>query len=113
MTLEHIRSLEPQTRPNRVKESPAPRVHAGSKKARLAWREGLALFVAAYREAAELLKKGFRDAPFPEGCFPPGQREVRSELLDKAGALGKSGALIAAYPINMGDWLREDDARDP
>jgi hypothetical protein len=28
-------------------------------------------FVAAYRNAAEKLRAGQRDAPFPTGCFPP------------------------------------------
>jgi len=70
--VEEICRRDPQTRPNRVKRSPAPLVHAATKKARWAWREGFSWFVAAYREAAELLKNGDRNAPFPEGCFPPG-----------------------------------------
>jgi REP element-mobilizing transposase RayT len=69
---EGVRRRNPQTRPNRVKESPAPRVHAASKKVRLEWREAFGMFLVAYREAAELLRKGVTDAPFPEGCFPPG-----------------------------------------
>lgn len=30
-----------------------------------------ALFVAAYRDAAEKLKAGIRDVVFPQGSFPP------------------------------------------
>jgi hypothetical protein len=30
------------------------------------------MFLVAYREAAKLLRQGVKDAPFPEGCFPPG-----------------------------------------
>ena len=70
---------DPQVRPNRVKESPAPRVHAASKKARIEWREAFSLFLVAYREASELLRKGMTDAPFPEGCFPPGLPFVGGE----------------------------------
>ena len=36
----------------------------------LLW-EGYALFVAAYRAAAERLKAGDTAPPFPAGCFPP------------------------------------------
>ena len=63
---------DPQTRPNEVSTSPAPRVHAATKRERKAWREAFQWFVVAYRAAAELLKEGHLDAPFPEGCFPPG-----------------------------------------
>jgi hypothetical protein len=35
-------------------------------------REAYALFVAAYREAAEKLRAGKRDVRFPLGSFPPG-----------------------------------------
>ena len=69
---EAIRRQDPQTRPNRVKESPAPPVHAASKRARLEWREAFGMFLLAYREAAKLLRKGIQDVAFPEGCFPPG-----------------------------------------
>jgi|GEM_PF-3123858 len=63
---------DPQTRPNAVSTSPAPRVHAATKRERKAWREAFTWFVVAYRTAADLLKEGHLDAPFPEGCFPPG-----------------------------------------
>ena len=69
---EEILRHAPQTRPNRVKTSPAPPVHAGSKEGREEWKEGFAMFLLAYREAAKLLRQGIKDAPFPEGCFPPG-----------------------------------------
>jgi len=70
--VEAICLRDPQTRPNKVESSPAPLVHAASKKARLEWREAFAWFVMEYREASERLRNGDRDAPFPEGCFPPG-----------------------------------------
>jgi hypothetical protein len=62
----------PQTRPNEVESSPAPLVHAATKKVRLEWREAFGWFLMEYREASELLRNGDRNAPFPEGCFPPG-----------------------------------------
>jgi len=69
---EEIRRRDPQMRPNSVKTSPAPPVHAASKEARDEWREAFAMFLLAYREASKLLRQGVKDAPFPEGCFPPG-----------------------------------------
>jgi hypothetical protein len=33
--------------------------------------EGFALFVAAYRTAAEKLQRGDPNPDFPRGCFPP------------------------------------------
>ena len=85
MGAEAVCQRDPQTRPNRVKESPAPRVHAASKKERLAWREAFSFFLTAYREASDLLRRGVLDAPFPEGCFPPGLPFV-----------GETGGLAAA-----------------
>ena len=58
-------------RPGKIKKSPAPFIHAATKAMRhLLWEE-YALFVAAYRAAAERLKAGDTAPPFPEGCFPP------------------------------------------
>jgi hypothetical protein len=34
-------------------------------------RDAYFWFVAAYRDAAEKLRAGQRDALFPVGCFPP------------------------------------------
>jgi hypothetical protein len=36
------------------------------------------LFLAAFRDAAELLKAGDRSAKFPVGSFPPGLPFVRA-----------------------------------
>ena len=70
--VEAICLQNPQTRPEEPQSSLAPLVHAASKRERLAWREAFAWFVLQYREASERLRGGDRDAPFPEGCFPPG-----------------------------------------
>jgi REP element-mobilizing transposase RayT len=61
----------PQTRPEKLKKSPAPLFHAASKEARQGLRAAYGLFLAAFREAAERLKAGDRLARFPNGCFPP------------------------------------------
>jgi len=66
-----VRQQDPHTRSRKLKKSPAPLVHAATKRERIAWREGFGFFVAAYRFAADLLKEGVLDAPFPEGSFPP------------------------------------------
>ena len=63
---------EPAAQIERLAYSPAPPVHAASKKAREEWREAFGMFLLAYREAAKLLKNGIQDVVFPEGCFPPG-----------------------------------------
>ena len=54
-----------------MKKSPAPRFHALSKQVRQAMYEAYAIFVAAFREAAERLRAGDREARFPAGSFPP------------------------------------------
>src|SRR4051794_7440341 len=61
----------PWTRPDRVKKSPAPLLHAASKAMRQVFYEGFALFVAAYRTAADKLKRRDPNPGFPLGCFPP------------------------------------------
>ncbi|MFL6291502.1 MAG: hypothetical protein ACJ759_11465, partial [Thermoanaerobaculia bacterium] len=68
---EAILSQHPQTRPERLKKSPAPLFHAASKDARQGLKAAYGLFLAAFREAAERLKAGDRLARFPNGCFPP------------------------------------------
>jgi hypothetical protein len=66
-----ILAQAPSTRPERVKKSPAPFLHAASKAVRQVFYEGFALFVAAYRTAAEKLQRGDPNPGFPLGCFPP------------------------------------------
>jgi hypothetical protein len=45
---------------------------AGSSPASGTTREAFGWFLMEYREASALLRTGDRNAPFPEGCFPPG-----------------------------------------
>jgi hypothetical protein len=68
---EQVQAQEPETRPETLDRSPAPFIHAATKKAQRALYEAYAWFVAAYREAADKLRKGDRDAVFPPGSFPP------------------------------------------
>ena len=68
---EAILRQHPQTRPQKLKKSPAPLFHAASRNARQGLRAAYGLFLGAFREAAERLKAGDRLARFPDGCFPP------------------------------------------
>ncbi|HEV8578591.1 MAG TPA: hypothetical protein VGX68_05855 [Thermoanaerobaculia bacterium] len=62
---------DPESRPRRSKRSPAPFCHAASRAWRRRLRDAYAKFVADFRHAAERLKAGDRNAPFPVGSFPP------------------------------------------
>ena len=62
---------DPTSRPKKLKKSPSPFVHAATKAMRRELWVAYAWFVAAYRDAAEKLRAGDRDPPFPAGCFPP------------------------------------------
>ena len=66
-----ILTQDPVSRPQRLKKSPAPLFHAASKAVRQVFYEGFALFVGAYRTAAEKLQRGDPAPCFPTGCFPP------------------------------------------
>jgi hypothetical protein len=68
---DEVWAQNPETRPKKLKKSPAPFVHAATKAARKAMWEAYVSFVAAFREAAEKLKAGDRNAIFPIGSFPP------------------------------------------
>lgn len=76
-----IRSQNPLGQPAKTKRSPAPLVHAASKRVREEIYRMYGIFVAAFREAAEHLKAGDRSARFPEGSFPPGLPFVKAGLV--------------------------------
>jgi hypothetical protein len=61
----------PLHRPQTVKRSPAPRIHAASRAVRKWFYEIYSDFVRDFRDAAEQLRAGNLEAPFPRGCFPP------------------------------------------
>jgi len=57
--------------PNDFHPSPAPWFHCMNREQYRAMRAARAITVAAYREAAERLRRGDTDVEFPEGTFPP------------------------------------------
>ena len=67
-----VRAQNPETRPRKIKKSPAPFFHALRKKVRKALWDAYCGFFAAFREAAERWRAGDRSAVFPVGSFPPG-----------------------------------------
>jgi hypothetical protein len=68
---EGVRAQNPETRPRKIKKSPAPAFHALRKAVRKALWEAYGHFVAAFREAAERWREGDRNVAFPVGSFPP------------------------------------------
>jgi hypothetical protein len=66
-----VLAQNPHHQPRKTKRSPAPAVHAATLAVRRELRDAYRWFVAAYRDAAEKLRSGRRDAPFPVGSFPP------------------------------------------
>ena len=72
MGADAVRRQDPHTRPAKAKKSPAPLFHAATKRVREDLLNIYYAFVAAFREAAEKLKAGNRNAAFPIGSFPPG-----------------------------------------
>jgi hypothetical protein len=67
----------PHAIPEDLKRSPAPFVHASCHRIRLAFRQGYAAFVDAFRAAATCLRRGL-EAHFPIGAFPPSSPFVPS-----------------------------------
>lgn len=80
--LQAILSQDPHHRPEGIAKSPAPFVHAASKAARLALYQSYAWFVAAFREAAEKLRRGDPMTRFPASSFPPAPA-LRSRLEER------------------------------
>ncbi len=71
----------PFSQPAKTQRSPAPLVHAASKRVRTQMRIADAWFARTFREAAEYLRAGDRQARFPRGSFPPGLPFVRAGRL--------------------------------
>jgi hypothetical protein len=59
-----------------TKKSPAPAFHAASQAVRRELRDAYGWFVGAFRQAAEKLRAGDRNAVFPAGSFPPALKFV-------------------------------------
>jgi putative transposase len=62
---------DPHTRPKLLQRSPAPAFHAATQKAYRLLKVAYSVFLAAYRAAAERLRRGEQGVAFPAGCFPP------------------------------------------
>ena len=75
---EAVMARDPTDRPSEVERTPCPWVHARSKEVRDGILAALRLITAAYREAADRLKRGDRQVRFPVHTFPPGLPFVRS-----------------------------------
>lgn len=67
----YVLRQNPHQRPNSVKTSPAPRIHARAKRARERYRQAYAWFLAAYHEASRKFREGDLTVEFPPGCFRP------------------------------------------
>ncbi len=63
----------PHERPEKLARSPRPWFHTRTSAGWKNLREAYRLFEDAFRYAAELLRAGIPDPPFPEGSFPPGR----------------------------------------
>ena len=73
MGAKKVLAQEPLSRPQVIAKSPAPLVHASTRRARLSFFRLYASFVEMFRAAAEKLRRGLVEAidEFPPGCFPP------------------------------------------
>jgi hypothetical protein len=72
-----IRRQNPHEQPQMSKKSPAPLFHAMSERVRKDLYAAYAVFLAAFRDAAEKWRAGDRTAIFPVGCYPPALLAVR------------------------------------
>ncbi len=68
----------PFHRPDNLKNSPRPLVHAASKAARKMFMDAYRLFVRAFRAASEGFRAGDLKAEFPAGSFPPAPPFVKT-----------------------------------
>ena len=63
--------LHPHSKPKALKSSPAPKIFAATREIFWELLNARRAKIAAYRAAAERLKRGETDVSFPDGCFPP------------------------------------------
>lgn len=64
---------KPQGKPKSFTSKPGPLFHTATAEQKQKLKEARAAFTAAYRAAAERLRRGEVDVMFPEGSFPPPQ----------------------------------------
>lgn len=67
-----ILAQHPHHRPSAIANSPAPLVHAASRRFRRSFREAYGWFVSCFRAASAQIRRGDLLARFPAGSFPPG-----------------------------------------
>jgi len=65
MGARHVLAQHPHARPRSTNRSPAPLVHAATRRAREVFKAAYRRFVDAFRAAAERLRAGVRDVVFP------------------------------------------------
>lgn len=73
MGAKFIYAQNPHDIPSSPSKSPAPLVHAATRKARQEFLAAYRQFVNEYRRAAERLRSGYRNVTFPLHSFPPAQ----------------------------------------
>ena len=66
-----VLAQDPHSQPRSSDRSPAPLVHAASKRVREMFRAAYRRFVDAFRSAAERVRQGEFDVAFPLYSFPP------------------------------------------
>jgi hypothetical protein len=71
-----VLAQNPLRRPLKTKKSPAPAFHAASQAMRRELRDAYGWFLGAFRQAAEKLRAGDRNAIFPARSFPPALKFV-------------------------------------
>jgi len=69
--LENVLAQDPHDTLLHTKRSPRPLCHASTAEARRAFRDAYAQFVAAYKAASDLLRKGVAAVEFPPHSFRP------------------------------------------
>lgn len=75
-----ILSQHPHKRPKKMANSPAPLIHAATRKVRQEFRSAYGAFVAAFRAAAQRSLRGDHRAIFPAGAFPPPRPFVLQDI---------------------------------
>jgi REP element-mobilizing transposase RayT len=71
LSVNEILEQNPQERPTRTASSPAPHIHAATRRVRRDLAKAYDVVCSAYRRASHDLKRGVGPVEFPAGCFPP------------------------------------------
>jgi hypothetical protein len=76
--VERICRQQPHQKPNQLRRTRVPLVHASSSDARLLWRKRYEEFADAFWRSASQLRNAAIGVLFPAGSFPPAPRFVES-----------------------------------